>query len=54
MFTEDSQEELRKVVRKKLNLDDTTRLELVQLRDGRLYDLEDGDIFWKYSIAPMT
>lgn len=41
-IAENSREELCEVVRKKLDLDSKTNLELVQLRDGVLYDLEDG------------
>jgi hypothetical protein len=44
-FAEDSREEMREVVRKKLDLDKNVRLELVQVREGKLYDLEDGEIF---------
>lgn len=41
---ENSREELCEVVRKKLELDSETNLELVQVRDGVVYDLEDGKI----------
>lgn len=41
-IAENSREELCEVVRKKLDLDSKTNLELVQVRDGVLYDLEDG------------
>jgi hypothetical protein len=50
---ENSREELCEVVRKKLDLDPQTNLELVQIRDGVVYDLEDGETIMVFLPKPV-
>ncbi|KAF8532509.1 hypothetical protein JB92DRAFT_3192490 [Gautieria morchelliformis] len=51
ILKENSLEELCEVVRKKISLDSKTKLELVQLRDGVIYDLEDDEDFEAFKSA---